>query len=96
MTRPARWTMSVFDRAMAVNLRAPALLAERFAAQADPQRDNCIINLLDQKLWNINPDFYSYTHQQGRAARRHRHDGPRLRAQQSGQRHRAGIAAAEL
>lgn len=51
----------VFDLAMAVNLRAPALLSERFAAQADPARDNCIVNLLDQKLWNMNPDFFSYT-----------------------------------
>jgi NAD(P)-dependent dehydrogenase (short-subunit alcohol dehydrogenase family) len=58
---PGAMAISVFDRAMAVNLRAPALLAERFAAQADPQRDNCIINLLDQKLWSMNPDFYSYT-----------------------------------
>src|SRR5689334_9982424 len=52
---------AVFDRAMAVNLRAPALLSERFAAQASPSRDNCIVNVLDQKLWNMNPDFYSYT-----------------------------------
>jgi NAD(P)-dependent dehydrogenase (short-subunit alcohol dehydrogenase family) len=58
---PGAMDISVFDRAMAVNLRAPALLAERFAAQADPQRDNCIINMIDQKLWNMNPDFYSYT-----------------------------------
>jgi len=58
---PDTMEIAAFDRAMAVNLRAPALLAERFAAQADPHRDNCIINMLDQKLWNINPDFYSYT-----------------------------------
>jgi NAD(P)-dependent dehydrogenase (short-subunit alcohol dehydrogenase family) len=54
-------SVAVFDRAMAVNLRAPALLADRFAAQADPHRDACIVNVLDQKLWNLNPDFYSYT-----------------------------------
>jgi NAD(P)-dependent dehydrogenase (short-subunit alcohol dehydrogenase family) len=58
---PGAMDIGVFDRAMAVNLRAPALLSERFAAQADPARDNCIVNLLDQKLWNMNPDFYSYT-----------------------------------
>ncbi len=51
----------ILDLAMAVNLRAPALLSERFFAQADPARDNCIINMLDQKLWNMNPDFFSYT-----------------------------------
>ncbi len=58
---PEAMKVSAFDLAMAVNLRAPALLSERFAAQADPARDNCIINLLDQKLWNMNPDFFSYT-----------------------------------
>lgn len=58
---PGAMNIEAFDRAMAVNLRAPALLSERFAAQADPARDNCIVNMLDQKLWAMNPDFYSYT-----------------------------------
>jgi len=58
---PGAMGIAAFDKAMAVNLRAPALLSERFAAQADPARDNCIVNMLDQKLWNMNPDFYSYT-----------------------------------
>lgn len=52
---------AAFDRAMAVNLRAPALLSQHFAAQADAGTDNCIVNILDQKLWNMNPDFFSYT-----------------------------------
>jgi NAD(P)-dependent dehydrogenase (short-subunit alcohol dehydrogenase family) len=52
---------AAFDRAMAVNLRAPVLLSETFAAQADPAADNTIVNILDQKLWNMNPDFFSYT-----------------------------------
>jgi NAD(P)-dependent dehydrogenase (short-subunit alcohol dehydrogenase family) len=58
---PGAMDPAMFDRTMAVNLRAPALLSERFAAQAAPGRDNCIVNILDQKLWNMNPDFYSYT-----------------------------------
>lgn len=58
---PLSMDVGVFDRAMAVNLRAPALLSEAFAVQADAARDNCIVNLLDQKLWNMNPDFFSYT-----------------------------------
>jgi NAD(P)-dependent dehydrogenase (short-subunit alcohol dehydrogenase family) len=52
---------NVLDHAMAVNLRAPVLLTERFAMLADPEADNCVVNLLDMKLWNLNPDFYSYT-----------------------------------
>lgn len=58
---PGAMKPSVFDQAMAVNLRAPALLSDSLFAQADPTRDNVIVNILDQKLWNMNPDFYSYT-----------------------------------
>jgi NAD(P)-dependent dehydrogenase (short-subunit alcohol dehydrogenase family) len=50
-----------FDRHMAVNARAPLLLAHAFAAQAPSGVDCCIVNLLDQKLVNPNPDFLSYT-----------------------------------
>lgn len=58
---PQNVNTNIFDRVMAVNLRAPMLLADRFAAQADRLADNCIVNVLDQKLWAMNPDFYSYT-----------------------------------
>ena len=44
----------------AVNLSAPVVLASRFAAQA-PAGDAVVINILDQKLWNPNPDHLSYT-----------------------------------
>jgi len=58
---PAAMKLDVFETAMAINLRAPALLSEAFFKQASPARDNCIVNVLDMKLWNMNPDFYSYT-----------------------------------
>jgi NAD(P)-dependent dehydrogenase (short-subunit alcohol dehydrogenase family) len=58
---PGAIDADAFDRAMAINLRAPALLSQHFAAQADAGADNCIVNILDQKLWNMNPDFFSYT-----------------------------------
>ena len=49
---------------MAVNLAAPLSLANamHFAAiKAETARQCCVINILDQKLWNLNPDFLSYT-----------------------------------
>ncbi len=58
---PDSVTAERFDRHMAVNARGPALLARAFAAQAPRGDDCCIVNLLDQKLWNPNPDFLSYT-----------------------------------
>jgi NAD(P)-dependent dehydrogenase (short-subunit alcohol dehydrogenase family) len=45
---------------MAVNVRAPALLAERFAA-GHQGGDALIVNLLDSKLSAPNPDYLSYT-----------------------------------
>lgn len=61
LDRPGDFTLAQWDRHQAINLRAPAILARDFARQLDPQHTGCIVNLLDQKLWNLNPDFYSYT-----------------------------------
>jgi NAD(P)-dependent dehydrogenase (short-subunit alcohol dehydrogenase family) len=48
-------------RATAVNVAAPLLLAQALAAQLPAGRDGVVVNLLDQKLFNPNPDFLSYT-----------------------------------
>jgi len=40
---------------------APVLLAQALAAQLPEGADGVVINLLDQKLFNPNPDFLSYT-----------------------------------
>jgi NAD(P)-dependent dehydrogenase (short-subunit alcohol dehydrogenase family) len=47
---------------MAANV-APALLLARELRRHVQQRGGtgCVVNLLDQKLWNPNPDFLSYT-----------------------------------
>ena len=50
-----------FSAHMAVNVRAPALLIERFAAGQEPSEDSLVVNLLDSKLAAPNPDFLSYT-----------------------------------
>jgi NAD(P)-dependent dehydrogenase (short-subunit alcohol dehydrogenase family) len=49
-----------FDAHMAVNVRAPVLLAEELARQHDGA-DRLIVNLLDSKLASLNPDYLSYT-----------------------------------
>ena len=50
-----------FDTMMAVNLRAPVLLSRAFAEALPDGAEGVIVNLLDQKLVNPNPDFLSYT-----------------------------------
>ncbi|WP_118857526.1 SDR family oxidoreductase [Sphingomonas mesophila] len=58
--RAEAFSSDEFDAHMAVNVRAPALLTERFAT-AGGQGDRLVINLLDSKLAAPNPDFLSYT-----------------------------------
>ncbi len=43
------------------NLIAPIFLSRDFARHFKGQSDGCIVNILDQKLTNLNPDFLSYT-----------------------------------
>ena len=61
LDRPGTVTAPSFDRHMAINLRAPLLIAQAFARQLPDGETGVIVNLLDQKLWNLNPDFLSYT-----------------------------------
>jgi NAD(P)-dependent dehydrogenase (short-subunit alcohol dehydrogenase family) len=51
---------AVFDRHMAVNLRAPIFLADAFAAQAPSGADPSIVNLIDQRVYKPTPRFLSY------------------------------------
>ena len=54
-------TADLFDEHMAVNLRAPMLLAQALARQLPEGETGLIVNMLDQKLFNLNPDFLTYT-----------------------------------
>ena len=44
-----------------INLRAPIMLAQRFAAQLPSNANGNIINIIDQRVWKLNPRFFSYT-----------------------------------
>ncbi len=44
-----------------VNLRAPVLLSQGFAAALPDGRSGDIVNLIDQRVLSLNPDFFSYT-----------------------------------
>jgi NAD(P)-dependent dehydrogenase (short-subunit alcohol dehydrogenase family) len=50
-----------FSRTMAVNLGAPLLLAQAFAAQTPRAADASIVNILDQRVLKPTPRFLSYT-----------------------------------
>jgi NAD(P)-dependent dehydrogenase (short-subunit alcohol dehydrogenase family) len=44
-----------------VNLRAPVFLAQSFAKALPEQASGLIVNMLDQKVWRLTPEFFSYT-----------------------------------
>ncbi|KMK65621.1 SDR family oxidoreductase [Puniceibacterium sp. IMCC21224] len=50
-----------FDAHLAVNLKAPVYLAELTATQDMAVGDCLILNMLDNKVFAINPDFFTYT-----------------------------------
>lgn len=52
---------AVHAEAMAVNALTPTRMAQAFLAHAHAAGGRRVINFLDQKLRNPNPDFFSYT-----------------------------------
>ncbi|HEX4843044.1 MAG TPA: SDR family oxidoreductase [Limnobacter sp.] len=52
---------ALFARHMASNLAAPILLTRRLHQHVPQGEQGVVVNLLDQKLRNLNPDFLSYT-----------------------------------
>ena len=49
------------ERAMIVNARTPARMAQAYLAKARAAKGRRVIQVTDQKLANPNPDFFSYT-----------------------------------
>ena len=63
-------TRESWDRHLESNLRAPFLLTQRFAEQApeagrdeagEPVASACVVNMIDQRVWKLTPEFMTYT-----------------------------------
>lgn len=55
------FSVARLDAHMHTNLAAPILLARALYAATAEGGQSVVVNLLDQKLFNLNPDFLSYT-----------------------------------
>ena len=44
-----------------VNLRAPIFLIQEFARTLPEDGSGCVINMIDQRVWRLTPEFFSYT-----------------------------------
>jgi NAD(P)-dependent dehydrogenase (short-subunit alcohol dehydrogenase family) len=64
---PATFSFAAMEKHMRSNAGAAILLSQALhdhvqqRRAADPSARAVVVNLLDQKLWNQNPDFFSYT-----------------------------------
>jgi NAD(P)-dependent dehydrogenase (short-subunit alcohol dehydrogenase family) len=54
-------TRESWDSHLTVNLRAPFVLMQEFARHLPDDAGGLIVNLLDERVWNLTPYFVSYT-----------------------------------
>jgi len=57
----ADFSLALLDAHMHANLAAPVLLAQALHDVTPSGAQAVVVNLLDQKLFNLNPDYLSYT-----------------------------------
>ena len=50
-----------WDRQFAINLRAPSLLIGAFAERLPDGAAGAVVNIVDQRVWKLTPQYYSYT-----------------------------------
>jgi len=51
----------VWDRHFALHVEAPAMLTRNFAAALGDGDEGLVVNVIDQRVWNLTPDYFSYT-----------------------------------
>lgn len=54
-------TLESWDSHIAINLRAPFFLSQAFAKQLGAEDRGVILNLIDERVWDLTPHFASYT-----------------------------------
>ena len=64
---PASFTVASLEKHWRANTAPACLLAQALHAHLDgrsvdsDRSSGCVVNIIDQKLWNPNPDYFSYT-----------------------------------
>ena len=54
------FTRASYDYHMDINLRAPVMLAQQLAKQCPKGEIGCVINMIDQRVLNPDPTFFTY------------------------------------
>jgi NAD(P)-dependent dehydrogenase (short-subunit alcohol dehydrogenase family) len=58
---PGKASEAILNRSLAVHVSAPFLLTELAFKAASKRHPVTVVNILDQKVINLNPDYFSYT-----------------------------------
>jgi len=59
---PSTFTIESMEKHWRANTAPAILLAQGlFGCIGDSDKTGCVVNIIDQKLWNPNPDYFSYT-----------------------------------
>ncbi len=51
----------LWDKHFAVHVKAPALLTSVFAQQVSEGEQGLVVNIIDERVWKLTPNFASYT-----------------------------------
>lgn len=57
----ANVTMETWDTHLDINLKVPVFLAKSLFLNLPPEAEGNVINIIDQRVWKLTPDFFSYT-----------------------------------
>ncbi|MCP8895678.1 SDR family oxidoreductase [Shinella daejeonensis] len=57
----ADFSDALWDRHFAIHVKAPSILARDFLRQLPGEHGGSIVNIIDQRVWNPTPRYYSYT-----------------------------------
>jgi NAD(P)-dependent dehydrogenase (short-subunit alcohol dehydrogenase family) len=52
---------ALWDKHFAIHVKAPALLTARLAAALPDGTDALVVNIVDQRVWKLTPEYFSYT-----------------------------------
>jgi NAD(P)-dependent dehydrogenase (short-subunit alcohol dehydrogenase family) len=55
------FNVDLWQNHMAVNALAPTAIACRFAQRLPSAQTGAVVNIIDQRVWRLNPEFLSYT-----------------------------------
>ncbi len=58
---PRDLSLETWDRHFDLHLKAPVLLARDLEAALPEGAEGLVVNIIDQRVWRLNPQFFSYT-----------------------------------